>query len=65
VRNTEEIFELIDEIKENFKNINLYISIYSDADIRIRDIKFSEKYKMPAERADRKIITDIKNSARP
>jgi hypothetical protein len=65
VRSTGEIFEFINDIKIFFNNINSFIPIYSDADIGIGDIKFSEKYKMPAERAGRKIITNIKNSARP
>jgi hypothetical protein len=65
VRDTREIFELIDDIKEIFENINFYISIYSDAGAEIRNIKFSEKNKMLVEYADRKIITNMKNSARP
>jgi hypothetical protein len=65
VRSTGEIFELINDIKEIPENINSYTSIYSGADTEIGDIEFFEKYKMLAERADRKIITDIKNSARP
>jgi hypothetical protein len=65
VRGTGEIFELINNIKKVSENINSYISIYSDADIKIGNIKFSEKYEVPAERAGRKIMTDIKNSVRP
>jgi hypothetical protein len=65
VRNTGEIFELINDIKEISKNINSYTSIYPDAGAGIRDIKFLEKYKMFAERAGRKIMTNIKNSAYP
>ena len=64
MRNTGEIFEFIDDIKKIPDNINSFIPIYSDIDIEIGDIKFSEKYKMPAERADRKIIMNIKNFAR-
>jgi hypothetical protein len=65
VRDTGEIFEFINDIKKISDNINFFIPIYSDIGIEIEDIKFSEKYKMPTERADRKIITNIKNSARP
>jgi hypothetical protein len=65
LRNIKEILELINNIKKILKNINFYIPIYSDADIGIENIKFSEKYEMPAERTDRKIIIDIKNFARP
>jgi hypothetical protein len=65
VRNTGEIFEFINDIKEISDNINFFISIYSDIDIEIGNIKFCKKYKMSAERADREIITNIKNSARP
>jgi hypothetical protein len=65
VRNTGEIFEFVDNIKKISKNINPFIPIYSNAGAEAEDIRFSEKYKMLAERADRKIITDIKNSARP
>jgi hypothetical protein len=65
VRNIREIFELIDDIKENFNNINSFIPIYSNVDTEIRNIKFPEKYKVFIERADRKIIINIKNSARP
>jgi hypothetical protein len=65
VRNTGEIFEFINDIKEIFNNINSFIPICLNADTRAKNIKFSEKYKMSIERADRKIMTDIKNSARP
>jgi hypothetical protein len=65
VRGTGEIFELIGNVKKMSENINFYISIYLGAGIGIRDIKFLKKYKVPAERADREIMTDIKNSARP
>jgi hypothetical protein len=65
VRNTGKIFEFINDIKIFFNNINLFISIYSNADTGIEDIKFPEKYKMSAECADREIITNIKNFARP
>jgi hypothetical protein len=65
VRNTGKMFEIVNDIKEISENINFYILIYSDADIGIRDIKFSEKYKMFIERTGRKIITNIKNFARP
>jgi hypothetical protein len=60
-----EIFELIDDIKKISENINSYISIYPDTDIGAGNIKFPKKYKMPAERAGRKIMTGMKNSARP
>jgi hypothetical protein len=65
VRNTEEIFEFVNDIKEVSDNINSFTSIYSDTDIKIRNIKFPEKYKISAEHADRKVITNIKNSAHP
>jgi hypothetical protein len=65
VRNTGKIFEFVNDIKEISENINSFTSIYPDADIKIGDIKFSEKYKISAKRAGRKIITDIKNFARP
>ena len=61
----EEIFELIENIKEIFEDINSYIPIYLNINIEIENIKFFKKYKMPTERADREIITDMKNSARP
>jgi hypothetical protein len=64
VRDTGEIFKLVENIKVS-KNINFYIPIYSDAGTGVENIKFSKKYKVPAERTDRKIVTDIKISARP
>jgi hypothetical protein len=36
----EEIFELIENIKEIFEDINSYIPIYSDAGAEIENIKF-------------------------
>jgi hypothetical protein len=42
VRDTGEIFELIDNIKEISENINPYISIYFNADTEIGDIEFPE-----------------------
>jgi hypothetical protein len=65
VRNTGKIFEFVNDIKKISDNINFFTPIYPDTDAEIRNIKFSEKYKMPAERAGRKIIIGIKNSARP
>jgi hypothetical protein len=65
VRNTGKIFKFINNIKEVSDNINFFIQIFSDAGIGIGNIKFLKKYKIPAERADREIITGIKNSARP
>jgi hypothetical protein len=65
VRNTGEMFKLIENIKEIPENINSYIPIYSDADIGIENIKIFKKYEVLAERAGREIITDMKNSARP
>jgi hypothetical protein len=65
VRNTGEIFEFINDIKKISDNINSFIPIYLDADIKIGDIKFPEKYEISAKRADRETITDMKNSARP
>jgi hypothetical protein len=65
VRDTGKIFEFINDIKEISDNINFFIPIYPNADAGIKDIKFLEKYKIFAERADREIITDMKNSARP
>jgi hypothetical protein len=65
VRDTGEMFEFINDIKKVSDNINFFIPIYSDTDTRIENIKFSEKYKIFVERAGRKIITDIKNFARP
>jgi hypothetical protein len=65
VRDKGEILEFINYIKEISNNINSFIPIYPDIDIEIENIKFSEKYKISAERAGRKIIINIKNSARP
>jgi hypothetical protein len=65
VRDTGKIFEFINDIKEISNNINFFIPIYSGAGAEIGNIKFSEKYKIFIERADREIVTDIKNSARP
>jgi hypothetical protein len=50
---------------KKFENVNLYISIYFSVGVEIGDIEFCEKYKMPVERAGRKIMMNIKNSARP
>jgi hypothetical protein len=65
VRDTGKIFEFINNIKIFFNNINSFISIYFDIDTEIRNIKFLKRYKISAERAGQKIITDIKNSTRP
>jgi hypothetical protein len=65
MRDTGEIFEFIDDIKEVSDNINSFISIYSDIGAGVEDIEFSEEYKIFVERADREIIIDMKNSARP
>jgi hypothetical protein len=65
VRDTGEIFEFVDDIKEISDNINFFIPIYSDIDAGAGDIEFSEEYEISVERAGRKIITGIKNSARP
>jgi hypothetical protein len=65
VRNTGEIFEFINDIKKFFNNINSFIPIYFNIDIRIRDIEFSEKYKIFIKRADRKTVTDRKSFTRP
>jgi hypothetical protein len=65
VRDTGEMFEFIDDIKEISDNINFFISIYPDADIGIENIKFFEKYKIFVERAGRETIINMKNSARP
>jgi hypothetical protein len=65
VRNAGKIFEFINDVKEIFDNINSFISIYSGAGAEAENIKFSEKYEMPTERAGRKIIPNIKNFARP
>jgi hypothetical protein len=63
VRNTGEMFELIENIKEVSENINLYISIYPDTDAEIENIKFYKKYEISVERAGREIMTNMKNSA--
>jgi hypothetical protein len=65
VRNTGKVFEFIDDIKKIPDNINPFIPIYPDAGTGTENIEFSEKYEMPVERAGRKVVTDIKNSARP
>jgi hypothetical protein len=65
VRNTEEIFEFVNDIKNISENINSFISIYPDTDTGIGNIKFFKKYKIFVERADREIITNIKNFACP
>jgi hypothetical protein len=65
VRNTGEIFKLIKNIKNISENINFYTSIYFDAGAGAENIIFSEKYKILIQRADRKIMTDMKNFARP
>jgi hypothetical protein len=65
VRSTGKVFKLINDIKEISENINSYISIYFGAGVGIGDIEFYEKYKMSAERAGWKIVTDMKNFARP
>jgi hypothetical protein len=65
VRDTGEIFEFINDIKEIFNNINFFIPIYFSVGVGIGDIEFFEKYKIFVERAGREIITDMKNSARP
>jgi hypothetical protein len=65
VRNTEKIFEFVNDIKKIPDNINFFIPIYSGADTEIGDVEFSEKYEMFVERAGRKIMTGIKNFARP
>jgi hypothetical protein len=65
VRNTGKVLEFVNDIKKIFNNKKFFISIYSGTDIGIRDIKFSEKYKMPVERAGREVIMGMKNSARP
>jgi hypothetical protein len=64
VRDTGKVFEFINDIKEISNNINSFISIYSDVDIGIGNIEFLEKYKIFVKRANRKIVTDIKNSIR-
>jgi hypothetical protein len=64
VRNTGEMFEFINDIKEKFKYINSFIPIYSDIGAGTGNIKFLKKYEVPAECAGRKAVTDIKNLAR-
>jgi hypothetical protein len=64
VRNTGKIFEFVNDIKEISNNINSFTPIYPNAGAEVRDIKFSKKYKMLTERADREIVTNMKNSAR-
>jgi hypothetical protein len=59
------MFEFINDIKKISNNINSFIPIYPDADTETENIKFPKKYEISVERANRKIITDIKNSARP
>jgi hypothetical protein len=65
VRDTEDMFKLIENIKKVPENINPYIPIYFGAGIGTGDIEFSEKYEMPIERAGQEIVIDMKNSARP
>jgi hypothetical protein len=65
VRDTGEVFELIENIQRISKNVNSYTSIYPDTDTGTGDNKVSEKYKISAARADREIITGTKNSGRP
>jgi hypothetical protein len=65
VRNTEEIFEFVNNIKKILNKNTLYIPIYLDTETENEDIKYPKKYKIFAERTDREIITNIKNSARP
>jgi hypothetical protein len=64
VRNTGKIFESVNDIKKIPNNINSFTPIYSDADIEVGDIEFSKKYEIFAERADREIITNMKNFIR-
>jgi hypothetical protein len=63
MRGTEKMFELVDNIKKILEDINFYISIYPGAGVEAGDIKFLKEYKMSAERAGRKIMTNMKNSA--
>jgi hypothetical protein len=65
VRDIEEIFEFVDDIKKISNNINFFTPIYPDAGIKVEDIEFLKKYEISVKRIDRKIITDIKNFARP
>jgi hypothetical protein len=60
MRDTEKIFESVNDIKKILNNINSFISIYSNTDTGTENIKFLEKYKIFAERTGREIITDIK-----
>jgi hypothetical protein len=64
VRDTGKISEFINNIKKIPNNINSFTPIYSDTDTEIGTINFSEIYKILTERAGRKTVTDIKNSAR-
>jgi hypothetical protein len=57
LRDTGKIFKLINDPKKVPKNINPYIPIYPDVDVKTENIEFSEKYKIFAERAGRKIVT--------
>jgi hypothetical protein len=61
VRDTGEVFEFVDDVKEVFNNINSFIPIYPDVGTGVGDIEFFKKYEMSAERAGREIITDMKN----
>jgi hypothetical protein len=65
VWNTGEIFKSIENINEIPKNVNSFTPIYPDAGIEIENNEFPEKYEVSAERAGRKLKTDIKNSFRP
>jgi hypothetical protein len=65
MRDTGEIFEFVNNIKKIPNNINSFISIYLNFGVGIRNIKFSEKYEIFVERADREIVTGIKNFLRP
>jgi hypothetical protein len=65
VRSIGEIFEFINDIKKVSDNINFFISIYFGVGAGAGDVKFFKKYKIPAERAGRKIVTGIKNFAYP
>jgi hypothetical protein len=62
VRDTGEIFELVEDIKKISENINSYTPIYPNTDNEIKNIEFFEKYKIFAERTDREIITNMKNT---
>jgi hypothetical protein len=65
MRDTREIFKLIENIKEISKNVNLYVPIYPDVSIEVGNVEFSEKYKVSFERADREVVKNIKTSVRP